>query len=200
MPCGAVQGVTENETPQTTGRDTPTPDPRELTLAGGCFWCLDAVYRRVHGVQEVLSGYTGGHDPSPDYESVCTGSTGHAEAVRVRYDAAVVPTDVILQMFFTVHDPTSLNRQGHDVGTQYRSAMFYRDEAERELFAAAIADAQRLYNRPIVTTLEPAGPWFDAETVHQGFYDAQPFNGYCRVVIDPKIAKAREHYAVWLER
>ena len=200
MPCGAVSGVTENETPQKPGPEGPGQDVRELWLAGGCFWCLDAVYRRVRGVHDVLSGYTGGHTPSPDYESVCTGTTGHAEAVRVRYDATVVPTDVILQMFFTAHDPTSLNRQGHDVGTQYRSAMFYRDEAERELFAAAIADAQRLYDRPLVTTLEPAGQWFDAEPVHQGFYDAQPFNGYCRVVIDPKIAKAREHYAMWLER
>lgn len=200
MPRGTVSCVSVNETPQKPGPEGPGQDVRELWLAGGCFWCLDAVYRRVRGVHDVLSGYTGGHAPSPDYESVCTGTTGHAEAVRVRYDAAVVPTDVILQMFFTAHDPTSLNRQGHDVGTQYRSAMFYRDEAERELFAAAIAEAQRLYNRPILTTLEPAGPWFDAETVHQGFYDAQPFNGYCRVVIDPKIAKAREHYAMWLER
>lgn len=200
MPRGAVPGVTVNETPQKPGHDGPGQDVRELWLAGGCFWCLDAVYRRVRGVQDVLSGYTGGAHPNPDYESVCTGMTGHAEAVRVRYDAAVVPTDVILQMFFTSHDPTSLNRQGHDVGTQYRSAMFYRDEAERALFEAAIADAQRLYDRPLVTALEPAGEWFDAEAVHQGFYDAQPFNGYCRVVIDPKIAKAREHYAMWLER
>lgn len=200
MPRGAVSDVTVNETPQKPGPQGPGQDVRELWLAGGCFWCLDAVYRRVRGVQDVLSGYTGGAHPNPDYESVCTGMTGHAEAVRVRYDAAVVPTDVILQMFFTSHDPTSLNRQGHDVGTQYRSAMFYRDEAERALFEAAIADAQRLYDRPLVTTLEPAGEWFDAEAVHQGFYDAQPFNGYCRVVIDPKIAKAREHYAMWLER
>ena len=163
MPCGAVPGVTENETPQDPGRDGPEPDVRELWLAGGCFWCLDAVYRRVRGVQDVLSGYTGGHLEEPHYEAVCTGTTGHAEAVRVRYDASVVPTDVLLQMFFTAHDPTSLNRQGHDVGTQYRSAMFYRDEAEKERFASAIAEAQRLYRRPIVTTLEPAGAWYDAE-------------------------------------
>lgn len=200
MPRGAVPGVTVNETPQSRGDDGRETDVRELWLAGGCFWCLDAVYRRVRGVQDVISGYTGGHLADPHYEAVCTGTTGHAEAVRVRYDAALVPTDVLLQMFFTSHDPTSLNRQGHDVGTQYRSAMFYRDEAERALFEAAIADAQRLYRRPIVTALEPAGDWYDAEDVHQGFYDAQPFNGYCRVVIDPKIAKAREHYAVWLER
>ena len=200
MPRDAVPDVTVNQTPQSPGRERQEPDVRELTLAGGCFWCLDAVYRRVRGVLDVVSGYTGGAHPDPDYEAVCSGATGHAEAVRVRYDASVVPTDVILQMFFTSHDPTSLNRQGHDVGTQYRSAMFYRDEAERQLFASAIADAQRLYRRPIVTTLEPAAAWFDAEDVHQGFYEAQPFNGYCRVVIDPKIAKAREHYAMWLER
>lgn len=192
--------VTDNETPQTSGPGAEGADLRELWLAGGCFWCLDAVYRRVRGVRDVLSGYTGGHLPDPDYEAVCTGATGHAEAVRVRYDASVVPTEVLLQMFFTAHDPTSLNRQGHDVGTQYRSAMFYRDEAERRLFENAIAQAQRLYPREIVTALEPAGDWYDAEAVHQGFYDAQPSNGYCRVVIDPKIARAREHYAVWLER
>ena len=173
-------------------------DPRELTLAGGCFWCLDAVYRRVRGVLGVESGYTGGHTPDPDYESVCSGTTGHAEAVRVRFDAAVVPAEVIMDLFFTGHDPTSLNRQGHDVGTQYRSAVFARDAQEAQFFAAQIARAQGLYDRPIVTTIEPVGPWHPAEEVHQDFYARRPGNGYCRVVIDPKLAKVRRRYAAWL--
>ncbi len=171
---------------------------RELTLAGGCFWCLDAVYRRLRGVHEVVSGYTGGHDPQPDYESVCSGTTGHAEAVRVRFDEQVIPAEVILDVFFTSHDPTSLNRQGHDVGTQYRSALFYRDEAERAVLAAQIDRVRPHFDREIVTTLEPMGRWHDAEQVHQGFYDARPESGYCRVVIDPKITALRQHYAAWL--
>ena len=178
--------------------DAPPADVCELTLAGGCFWCLDAVYRKVRGVLGVESGYTGGRTAAPDYESVCTGTTGHAEAVRVRFDAAVVPAEVIMDLFFTGHDPTSLNRQGADVGTQYRSAVFARDEAEAEFFRAQIARAQELYDRPIVTTVEPAGAWYPAEPVHQDFYARQPFNGYCRVVIDPKLARVRQRYAAWL--
>ena len=134
-----------------------------LTLAAGCFWCLDAVYRRTRGVTEVISGYTGGEVPNPDYYSVCAGITGHAEALQVTFDETVVPTEVILGMFFTGHDPTSLNRQGNDVGTQYRSAMFYRDEAERQQFQTAIDQAQELFDKPIVTTLEPLGDFYPAE-------------------------------------
>ena len=185
-------------TPHPDAPDAPTADVREFTLAGGCFWCLDAVYRRVRGVLGVESGYTGGHTPDPDYESVCTGTTGHAEAVRVRFDAAVVPAEVIMDLFFTGHDPTSLNRQGADVGTQYRSAVFAQDEAEADFLRAQISRAQELFDRPIVTTVEPAGPWHPAEPVHQDFYARQPFNGYCRVVIDPKLAKVRQRYAAWL--
>ncbi|GAB3049147.1 peptide-methionine (S)-S-oxide reductase MsrA [Sediminivirga luteola] len=170
----------------------------ELTLAAGCFWCLDAVLRRTRGVEEVVSGYTGGHTPDPDYESVCSGTTGHAEAVRVRFDENVVPEQVILDIFFTSHDPTSLNRQGHDVGTQYRSAMFYRDEAEKERFAAAIKAQQANWDRPIVTTLEPLGEFHPAEPVHQDFYARNPFNGYCQVIINPKLAKARAGFADWV--
>ncbi len=191
--------------PDMTAFEPPSPeptaapaDPRELTLAGGCFWCLDAVYRRVRGVLEVESGYTGGHVPAPDYEAVCTGTTGHAEAVRVRFDAAVVPAEVIMDLFFTGHDPTSLNRQGHDVGTQYRSAVFARDEEEARFYEREVARAQENYDRPIVTTVEPAGPWFPAEDVHQDFYTRRPGNGYCQVVIDPKLARVRRRYAAWL--
>ncbi|MDY6054325.1 peptide-methionine (S)-S-oxide reductase MsrA [Micrococcus sp.] len=179
-------------------RPDAATDVRELTVAGGCFWCLDAVYRRVRGVLEVESGYTGGTTADPDYASVCSGTTGHAEAVRVRYDAAVVPTEVLLDLFFTGHDPTTLNRQGHDVGTQYRSALFARDEAEAAEFTEAIARAQQFWDRPIVTAVEPAAPWHPAEPEHQGFYERQPHAGYCRVIIDPKLAAVRRRHAHWL--
>jgi len=188
-----------SETPETPS--TPAahaPRVRELTLAGGCFWCLDAVYRRVRGVLAVESGYTGGHIPDPDYEAVCTGRTGHAEAVRVRFDEAQVPAEVIMDLFFTGHDPTSLNRQGADVGTQYRSAVFAHDETEADFFRSQLARAQELYEAPIVTTIEPAAAWHPAEWYHQDFYARRPGNGYCRVVIDPKLAAVRRRHAAWL--
>lgn len=171
---------------------------KTLTLAAGCFWCLEAVYSMTRGVESVVSGYTGGHTPQPDYYSVCSGTTGHAEAMQVTFDPEVIPEDVILGIFFTTHDPTSLNRQGNDVGTQYRSAMFYRDEQEKEYFAAQIEKWQELFSRPIVTTLEPLGEFFPAEPVHQQFYDNNPGNGYCTFIIDPKVAKARRQWAEWV--
>ena len=169
-----------------------------FVLAGGCFWCLDTVYRITRGVSSVVSGYTGGPLDDPDYYTVCTGRTGHAEAVAVTFDPAVVPADVILDLFFTGHDPTTLNRQGYDVGTQYRSAMFFADEEQRELFQDAIARAQPQWDQPIVTTLEPLGAFWEAEPEHQDFYAKQPWNGYCRVIINPKLAKVRQRYSAWL--
>ena len=181
----------------------PAPDDRGSTaetfvLAGGCFWCLDAVYRITRGVSSVVSGYTGGQLDDPDYYTVCAGRTGHAEAVAVTFDPAVVPADVILDLFFTGHDPTTLNRQGYDVGTQYRSAMFWADEAQRAGFQEAIARAQPQWDEPIVTTLEPLGTFWEAEPEHQDFYANQPWNGYCRVIINPKLAKVRQRYSAWL--
>lgn len=172
---------------------------KTLTLGAGCFWCLDAVYRQTKGVTAVESGYTGGDTTDPDYYSVCSGTTGHAEAVRVTYDEDIVPEDVILGLFFTTHDPTSLNRQGHDVGTQYRSAMFYEDEAQREHFATVIENQQANWDRPIVTTLEPLDTFYSAEAVHQDFYNRQPFNGYCQVIINPKLSKARASFQQWVD-
>lgn len=169
-----------------------------FVLAGGCFWCLDAVYRITRGVSSVVSGYTGGTPEDPSYYAVCSGTTGHAEAVAVTFDPAVVPADLILDLFFTGHDPTSLNRQGHDVGTQYRSAMFYADEAQKALFRDAIARAQPLWDRPIVTTLEPLGAFWPATAEHQDFYANQPWSGYCQVVINPKLRKVRQRYSAWL--
>lgn len=167
----------------------------EVVLAGGCFWCLDSVFRRVRGVTDVVSGYTGGAIEHPTYQQVCTGATGHAEAVLVRYDPEQVSLDQLLDVFFTMHDPTTLNRQGADVGTQYRSALFFADDEQRTVFERAIQRARHLWPAPIVTTLEPLGPFFEAEEYHQDFFAKNPNQGYCLAVVPPKIAKVRAKYA-----
>lgn len=169
-----------------------------FVLAGGCFWCLDAVYRTLRGVSDVVSGYTGGTTVHPDYESVCTGRTGHAEAVAVTFDPAIVPDSVILDVFFSLHDPRQLNRQGNDVGTQYRSAMFYADDEQRELFEAAIARAADYWDGPVVTTLEPLGDWYRAEEYHQDFFAKNPGQGYCMAVALPKVNKVRKSFAEYV--
>jgi peptide-methionine (S)-S-oxide reductase len=164
-------------------------------LAGGCFWCLDAVYRTLKGVQDVVSGYTGGHTDSPTYYDVTTGRTGHAEAVKVIFDEAAIPPEVILDVFFTLHDPRQLNRQGNDVGTQYRSAMFYADEAQKALFEAARDRASEYWDGGIVTEIAPLGAWYDAEDYHQDFFAKNPGQGYCMAVALPKVVKIRKSYA-----
>lgn len=171
---------------------------KTFVLAGGCFWCLDAVYRKTRGVTDVVSGYTGGHTADPYYEQVCSGTSGHAEAVKVTFDDSIVPDEVILGLFFASHDPTTLNRQGYDVGTQYRSAMFYQSPEQKEEFAAAIERAQADWKDPIVTTLEELQTFYPAEEIHQDFYAKRPYEGYCQVIINPKLAKARKYYAEWL--
>lgn len=170
---------------------------RELTVAGGCFWCLDAWYRTVPGVRSVVSGYTGGHTSRPDYYSVCAGATGHAEAVRLLFDPSVIDEATLLDMFFAMHDPTTLNRQGYDVGTQYRSALFPVDAAQEATMREAIERNQPLWDAPIVTTIEPSAPFTDAEEEHQDFYAKHPEAGYCQVIINPKLAKARQRFAAW---
>jgi peptide-methionine (S)-S-oxide reductase len=166
-----------------------------FVLAGGCFWCLDAVYRTLDGVKDVISGYTGGETARPSYEQVCTGRTGHAEAVKVVFDEAVIPAQVILDVFFTLHDPRQLNRQGADVGTQYRSAMFYADDEQKALFEEAITKAADLWDGTVVTTLEPLGDWYDAEEYHQDFFAKNPGQGYCMAVAVPKVNKVRKSFA-----
>jgi len=170
-----------------------------FVLAGGCFWCLDAVYRVLDGVSDVVSGYTGGEVPNPTYEHVCTGTTGHAEAVAVHFDEAVIPAEVILDVFFTLHDPRQLNRQGNDVGTQYRSAMFFDGEEQRELFEAARARADEYWEGGIVTTIEPLGVYYDAEDYHQDFFAKNPGQGYCMAVALPKVNKIRRGYAPYIK-
>lgn len=171
---------------------------QEIVLAGGCFWCLDAAYRIVDGVQDVVSGYTGGRLSHPTYEQVCTGTTGHAEAVKVIYDEQRLPTEVVLDMFFTMHDPRQLNRQGNDVGTQYRSAMFPADDYQRELFEAARDRAAEWWDGGIVTTIEPLGEFYAAEEYHQDFFAKNPTQGYCLAVAVPKVNKVRARFSEYV--
>lgn len=169
-----------------------------FVLAGGCFWCLDAAYRALRGVRAVVSGYTGGTVADPDYELVCTGGTGHAEAVAVTFDDALVPADVILDAYFTMHDPRQRDRQGNDVGTQYRSAMFYADEGQRLAFEEARARAGEWWGGGVVTTIEPLGPFYPAEDYHQDFFAKNPGQGYCLAVAVPKVNKVRARFAEYL--
>jgi len=169
-----------------------------ITIAGGCFWCLDAVYRTLAGVTDVISGYTGGVTKNPDYDSVCTGTTGHAEAVQVVFDETVIPDSVILDVFFTLHDPRQLNRQGNDVGTQYRSAMFYTDDEQKAEFEAARDRAGEYWDGGIVTTIEPLGVYYRAEEYHQDFFAKNPGQGYCLAVALPKVNKIRRSYAEYV--
>jgi peptide-methionine (S)-S-oxide reductase len=169
-----------------------------FVLAGGCFWCLDAVYRTLKGVKDVVSGYTGGTVDHPSYEDVCTGRTGHAEAVKVIFDETVIPPSVLLDVFFSLHDPRQLNRQGNDVGTQYRSAMFYSDDDQKKLFEDARDRASEYWDGGLVTTLEPLGKWWDAEDYHQDFFAKNPGQGYCLAVALPKVNKIRKSYAEYV--
>ncbi|MGO1392414.1 peptide-methionine (S)-S-oxide reductase MsrA [Agrococcus casei] len=172
---------------------------REFVIAGGCFWCLDAAYRVVDGVSDVVSGYIGGTTPNPSYELVCTGTTGHAEAVKVVFDETKVPENVILDMFFTMHDPRQLNRQGNDIGTQYRSAMFPADDAQLELFEAAMARASEWWEGDIVTTIEPLTEFWRAEDHHQDFFAHNPTQAYCMAVAAPKVSKIRASFSQYIK-
>jgi peptide-methionine (S)-S-oxide reductase len=168
------------------------------TLGGGCFWCLEAVFQDLNGVERVVSGYAGGAVPNPSYEDVCTGRTGHAEVVQVTFDPAVLSYRDLLQVFFAIHDPTTLNRQGPDVGTQYRSAIFHHGPEQERVAREVITDLERqgLWDSPIVTEVTPAPPFYPAEEYHQEYFRRNPGQGYCRVVIAPKVAKFRkEHLA-----
>lgn len=166
------------------------------TLAGGCFWCLDAVYRMLKGVTKVESGYAGGHVTSPSYEAVCSGTTGHAEVVQITFDPSVITYRDLLNVFFTIHDPTTLNRQGNDVGTQYRSAIFYHSAEQQAIADEVITDhtAKQTWDAPIVTKVEPVSAYYAAERYHQDYYSGNSQQPYCAVVIAPKVAKARKAF------
>jgi peptide-methionine (S)-S-oxide reductase len=166
------------------------------TLAGGCFWCLEPVFEELRGVQEVVVGYSGGAVPHPSYDAVTTGMTGHAEAVQVTFDPEEISFRELLEVFFTVHDPTTLNRQGPDVGTQYRSAIFYYDDEQRQVAEDVIRtlEAEQVWGAPIVTEVTALDAFYRAEEYHQGYFARNPYQGYCRVVIAPKVAKFRQRY------
>ena len=169
-------------------------------LGGGCFWCLEAVYQKVKGVQAVESGYSGGTIKNPAYREVTTGRTGHAEVVKVTFDPDVISYEIILSIFFTIHDPTTLNRQGADVGTQYRSVIFYQDEDQRQTAVRLIRriTEDKVYASPIVTQLVESAPFYAAEDYHQNYYRRNPDQPYCQVVISPKVNKFRSSFADWL--
>ena len=176
---------------------------REIaTLAGGCFWCLEAVYLELRGVVGVQSGYAGGHVPNPSYELVCTGSTGHAEVVQITFDPDEISYRDLLDVFFTIHDPTTLNRQGNDVGTQYRSAIFYHSAEQKADAEQAIAEllAEKVWDDPIVTEVLPLQEFYPAEEYHRDYFRLHPDQAYCRAVIAPKVAKARKAYFEKLKR
>ena len=171
------------------------------TLAGGCFWCLEAVFEQLQGVERVISGYAGGAAPNPTYKQVCTGSSGHAEVVQVTFDPAAISYRDLLEIFFAFHDPTTLNRQGHDEGTQYRSAIYYHSPEQKAAAEQVIADLtrQKVFDHPIVTELAPIAAFYPAEGYHQGYYRANPEQAYCRATITPKVAKLRAKYAARLK-
>jgi peptide-methionine (S)-S-oxide reductase len=167
------------------------------TLAGGCFWCTEAVFERMIGVEDVVSGYIGGHVPDPSYNAVTTGTTGHAEAVQIHYDPTQTSFEDLLEVFFGTHDPTSLNRQGHDIGTQYRSAIFYHDEQQKEIAEAYIKqlnESPEFRRKPIVTTLEPATEFYEAEEYHQDYFRRNPNASYCQMVVHAKVLKFQRSF------
>jgi peptide-methionine (S)-S-oxide reductase len=172
------------------------------TLAGGCFWCLEAVFDELKGVESVESGYSGGHVQNPGYRQVCTGMTGHAEAVQVRFDSEILSYRDLLNVFFAIHDPTTLNRQGADVGTQYRSVIFYHDEQQRAVAEELIAslNAQHIWDKPIVTELVKFEAFFMAEDYHQEYFANNPYQPYCMAVVAPKVVKFRKQFVDRLKK
>ncbi len=166
-------------------------------LGGGCFWCVEAAFNQLQGVQSVVSGYMGGRVPNPSYEQVCSGRTGHVEVAEITFDPAVISYEELLEVFFTVHDPTTLNRQGNDVGEQYRSVIFYRDEEQHETAKKVLAELtkERAFADPIVTTVEPASTFYPAEQYHQNYLANNPYQPYCIAVVSPKVKKIREKFA-----
>ncbi len=177
-----------------------SPTLQLATLGGGCFWCLEAVFEQLRGVHKVVSGYCGGAVPNVTYDEVCTGRTEHAEVIQITFDPAEISLADLLDVFFAMHDPTTLNRQGADVGTQYRSAIFYHDDEQQRIAAAKIDELNgaKIWNGPIVTQVAPLEPFYAAEDYHQGYFRSHPAQGYCQAVISPKVAKLRQKFAHWL--
>jgi peptide-methionine (S)-S-oxide reductase len=175
--------------------DAPRPGHEFATLGGGCFWCTEAVYMEIRGVVDVESGYAGGAGANPTYDAVCSGTTGHAEVVRIEFDPSVITYRQILEIFFTIHDPTTLNRQGNDVGTQYRSVIYTHSSEQEAVAKDVIAEVAQVWPSKVVTQLEPVPPYYRAETYHQEYFPQHPNQGYCAAVIGPKVAKFRKTWA-----
>lgn len=167
---------------------------RELIVGGGCFWCTEAVFELLKGVSDVESGYANGHTPNPTYRDICTGDTGYAEVIKITYDDSIITADTLLEIFFVIHDPTTLNRQGADRGTQYRSTILYTDDETKEAAQAALEAAQEDYKDPIVTIIEPLASYYTAEAYHQDYNRQNTMQGYCMAVIPPKLAKLKEKF------
>ena len=192
-----------DEKPRSATSTQPEPPKTELaTLGGGCFWCTEAVFLKLKGVKKVVSGYTGGLRKNPTYKEVCTGLTGHAEVIQVEFDPAKITFEQILDVFFHTHDPTTLNRQGADVGTQYRSAVFYHNAEQKQIAAKTIAELNKSgdFDDPIVTTLEEMKIFYPAEDYHQDYFANNPGNPYCMAVVGPKVAKFRKRYKELLKK
>ncbi len=168
-------------------------------LGGGCFWCTEAVYLEVKGVNKVESGYTGGAQPNPTYEQICSGTTGHAEVVRLEFDPDVISYRDILEIFFTIHDPTTLNRQGNDVGTQYRSVIYFQSPEQEATARQVMAEMAHVWDAPLVTEISPAQPYYKAEDYHQNYFAQHPLQGYCAFVVEPKVTKFRKMHTARLK-
>jgi len=172
-----------------------------ITLGGGCFWCLEAVFDQLDGIEDVVSGYAGGSMPDPNYQMVCSGNTGHAEVVQLKYNPTQISIEEIFEVFFSIHDPTTLNRQGADIGTQYRSVIFYHNEEQKATARKFISeiDAGKVWHSPLVTQLEPITIFYPAEEYHQNYFEKNPYQGYCRAVIAPKLGKFRTKFSYRLK-
>ena len=197
---------TDEETHMTTsdesaGKGKP-PETALATVGGGCFWCTEAVFLKVRGIKKVVSGYTGGTKKNPTYKEVCTGLTGHAEVIQLEFDPSVITFEQILDVFFYTHDPTTKNRQGADVGTQYRSAVFYHDQSQKEAAEKMIAELNKSgdFDNPIVTTIEKMEIFYPAEDYHQNYFELNPSNPYCMAVVGPKVSKFRKRYKALLKK
>ena len=173
------------------------PKTKTAILGGGCFWCVEAAINQLEGVQSVVSGYMGGRVPNPSYEQVCSGRTGHVEVAQISFDPETISYDDLLHVFFTLHDPTTLNRQGNDVGEQYRSVIFYRDEEQHQTAQKVIEELtkEQVFAKPIVTAVEPASTFYPAENYHQNYFANNPYQPYCLAVVSPKVKKIREKFA-----
>lgn len=192
--------ATTSATATTSNTPSDSSQTQVATLGGGCFWCIEAVYLELNGVLKVESGYSGGHVANPTYKAVSSGTTGHAEVAQITFDPSVVTFEEILEVFFTVHDPTTLNRQGNDVGTQYRSAIFYHSPEQKKIAEAAKIAAAELWDGPVVTEIEPFDKFYKAEDYHQNYYKENPYQPYCVYVVGPKVKKFREKFKAKLKQ